>query len=41
LARAAGGGGGASRFRRFICLTMRKMMKARMTKLMRMVTKLP
>ena len=33
--------GGAARFSRFICLTIRKMMKARMRKLMVTVTKLP
>jgi len=40
-AGAAGGGGGAFFFSRLICLTMMKMMNARMTKLIATVMKLP
>ena len=40
-ALAAGGAGGASFFMRLTCLTIMKMMKARIRKLMRMVMKLP
>ena len=42
LGRGAGGaGGGASRFSRLICFTIRKMTNARIMKLMAMVMKLP
>ena len=40
-AAGAAGAGVASRFMRFICLTIRKMTKARMTKFSEIVMKLP